>query len=173
MQPIRSARPALPLKALTPKRDPRIDYLVGVARELAMKAGYEAGEQLIDRFGAQRLYVPRLTRLSEKTKIFRALGSDAAKALADLYGGECIVVPLRSSLLRKRMTDYLLSTPRPSLNQVCAKFDVDRRTVARLRAQLRRQASRVAPAISPRNGVAAAPLVRLGSGGKLGGQKPP
>ncbi len=165
MHPIKSAPPP----SGKPKPDPRIAHLVGVARELGIKAGYEAGERLIDQFGAQRLYVPRKTRQRQPSKrnflndvdLVTALGLDVATALAELYGGEHIIVPPRSSLRRKRMIDCLLSTPALSINQVAAKFDVDHSTIKRLRAQLRRQAPHSASANNPLNGVAAAPLTRL------------
>lgn len=139
----------LPSSQVAAKRDPRIGHLIGVARELAIKSGYEAGERLIETFGGQRLYVPRKTRPRRASKrprlneidLITAIGVEAAETLAVMYGGEHIEVPLRSSLLRKRMTDFLLSTPTPSINQVVAKFDVHRSTVQRLRAQLRRKGS--------------------------------
>jgi len=166
MQAVKNA--PLPSSQVATKRDPRIGHLIGVARELAIKSGYEAGERLIDNFGGQRLYVPRKPqpRRASRRQVLKevdfitAIGADAAETLAVMYGGEHIEVPLRSSLLLKRMTDFLLSTPAPSINQVVAKFDVHRRTVQRLRAQLRRQASGSRPTISPLKGVAAAPLTR-------------
>lgn len=120
--------------------DPRLADLVGPARELAKVAGFDAAVRLMVNFGGQRLYVPRKMRPRRASKrqalndidFITAIGREAAKALADLYGGEHIEIPLGSALQDKQIAQQVANF-KGSINQAIRKFGLHRRTIQRLR----------------------------------------
>ena len=121
-------------------RDPRLADLVGPALELAQVAGFDAAVRLMVNFGGQRLYVPRKMRPRRANKrqalneidFVTALGWDAAKALAGLYGGEHIEIPL-GKLLKEGQRRLQVANFKGSNNQAIQTFGLHRRTVQRLR----------------------------------------
>lgn len=123
-------------------RDPRLADLVGPALELAKAAGFDAAVRLMVNFGGQRLYVPRKMRPRRASKrqalneidFITAIGRDAAKALADLYGGEHIEIPLGSAL-QDRQIALQVANFKGSINQAIRKFGLHRRTIQRIQRQ--------------------------------------
>lgn len=126
--------------------DPRLAGLSGVARELAVKAGYDAGERLVLHFAGQRLFVPK--KIWPRSQLWKLLGPLTAKALAELYGGEYIEVPTGEGLSRSKrvaqIRQHLAGAGKASSkNQVASALKVHRRTVQRHRGYLsRRERSR-------------------------------
>lgn len=67
-------------------------HLPHILRELAEAAGLPAALKLAAQWGGQTLYIP--TRVAEGHRLAQVLGIGPARALARLYGGERITVPL-------------------------------------------------------------------------------
>lgn len=121
--------------------DPRLTNLPGVARELAVKAGYDAGERLVLHFAGQRVFVPK--KIWPRSKLWKLLGPLTAKALAELFGGDTIEVPTGEGLTvakrKLQIRNYLQGEGRQqSKNEIAGTFRVNRRTVQRHRAWLGR-----------------------------------
>ena len=126
-------------------KDPRIAELPGVARQLAVAAGYDAGERLLLQFAGQRVFVPK--KIWPRSKLWKLLGPLTAKALTELFGGDYIDVPTGEGLTVAKRTrqirNYLQGEGRQqSKNQVAGTFHVNRRTVQRHRAWLGRARDR-------------------------------
>jgi hypothetical protein len=122
---------------IKPPRDPRIGELVGIARELAKVAGFEAAETLMFHFGGQRLNVPQKMRPS--SPFWKVLGGDVAKKLAAIANkggaqgsGADVDIPRGSRLMiaRKRAA---IAAFGGSKNEAAARFGIHRRTVQRHR----------------------------------------
>lgn len=120
--------------------DPRLADLTGPVLELAKEAGFDAAVRLMVNFGGQRLYVPRKMRprrpgsrprLNE-VDFVGALGLQAARELASLYGGEHIEIPLGASL-KVRQRRAQVANFKGSNNQAIQTFGLHRRTIQRLR----------------------------------------
>ena len=119
--------------------DPRLADLTGPALELAKKAGFDAAVRLMVNFGGQRLYVPRKMRPRRPDRrpvlngidFVEALGPAAAKALAELYGGEHIEIPLGTALHDRQIAQQIANF-RGSLNQAVRTFGLHRRTIQRV-----------------------------------------
>lgn len=124
---------------MSPK-DPRIGELVGIARELAKAAGFEAAETLMFHFGGQRLNVPQKMRPS--SPFWKVLGGDVAKKLAAIANkgaaqgsGADIDIP-RGGRLMTAKRRAAIATFNGSKNEAAARFAVHRRTVQRYRSSL-------------------------------------
>jgi hypothetical protein len=124
-------------------RDPRIDDLVGIARELALVAGYEAAEKLMLHFGGQRLYIP--DKMRPRSPFWKVLGPEAAKQLAIIaaqprQNGEArdnqVDIPLGSRLLQAKRK-AAIATFDGSKNRAASVFKVSRRTIQRYRRKMR------------------------------------
>ena len=116
-------------------KDPRVDELVGIARDLARVAGFEAAEARMLHFGGQRIYVPE--KMRPKSEIWKALGPAAAKALAAIVaarpgGVSPIDVPLGGQLRAARRKEAIRAF-NGSKNKAAAAFQCSRRTVQRYR----------------------------------------
>jgi hypothetical protein len=129
--------------------DHRLELLDGVPKELALRAGVDAGERLVRFFGGRRLYVPRKSRPG--SELLEKLGEDAMRTLMDLYGGDDVNVPLgvdaerrySSAVRQQQIVEYLRAQGDPqkvSKYEVAAMFGVSARTVQRVRARMRRLA---------------------------------
>jgi len=125
--------------------DPRLELLDGVAKELAAVAGFAAGERLIEHFGGQRVYVPE--KMRPNSRFWDKLGPNAAKALAEICGGDHIDVPtgseaqrrLSARTKRRQISAYLAAQKDPkkrTKDHVAATFRCNRRTVQRVRAAI-------------------------------------
>lgn len=122
--------------------DPRLADLVGPALELAKVAGFDAAVRLMVNFGGQRLYVPRKMRPRRASKrqalnevdFITAIGREPAKALAELYGGEHIEIPLGSAL-QDRQIKLQVANFNGSINQAIRKFGLHRRTIQRIKSE--------------------------------------
>jgi hypothetical protein len=118
--------------------DHRIGELVGIARELALVAGFEAAEILMLHFGGQRRNIPNKMRPS--SPFWKVLGKEAALQLARIAnkGGEStgsgadVEIPLGSKLLMARRRAAIAGF-KGSKNQAAEAFRVSRRTVQRVR----------------------------------------
>jgi hypothetical protein len=123
------------------KPDTRIDDLDGIARELALVAGYDAAEALILAFGGQRLYVPNKMRPS--SPFWKVLGGPVAKQLALIVNGGAgertgndVDIPLGSRLMQAKRKAAIAGF-KGSKNQAVAVFKCSRRTVQRYRKKVR------------------------------------
>lgn len=124
-------------------RDPRIDELVGIARELAEEVGYEAAEQLMLHFGGQRRSIP--AKMRPRSEFWKVLGEKVALALAAIAhrpkaDGSAldsqVDIPLGSRLLQAKRK-AAIATFGGSKNQAAAVYRVSRRTVQRYRKKVR------------------------------------
>lgn len=126
-------------------RDPRLELLDGVAKELAAVAGFDAGERLLEHFGGQRVYVPE--KMRPDSRFWDTLGPNAARALAKICGGDHIDVPtgseaqrrLSAKKMRRQISAYLAAQKDPkktTKDHVAATFNCNRRTVQRVRAAM-------------------------------------
>lgn len=121
--------------------DPRLADLNGPALELAKVAGFDAAVRLMVSFGGQRLYVPSKMRPRRTSKrqalndvdFITAIGREPAKALAKLYGGEHIDIPLGSTLHDRQIKLQVVNF-NGSLNQAVRKFGLHRRTIQRIKS---------------------------------------
>lgn len=120
-----------------PRADPRIDFLVGIVREFAQAAGYDAAETLMFHFGGQRLYVPQ--KMRPTSPFWPVLGPEAAKTLSRVANkggaqgsGVEVEIPRGSRLMLARRNAQLAGFE-GSKNQAALKFGVHRRTVQRYR----------------------------------------
>jgi hypothetical protein len=122
--------------------DHRIGELVGIARELALVAGFEAAETLMLHFGGQRRNIPNKMRPS--SPFWKVLGREAALQLAKIanqggddtrYGAD-VEIPMGSKLLMARRRAAIAAF-KGSKNQAAATFHVSRRTVQRHRGDAR------------------------------------
>lgn len=122
--------------------DPRIANLVGIARELALEAGYDAAVKLMLHFGGQRLYIPDQMRPS--SPFWKVLGGDIAQKLpicAERAAGAAghdghMLIPSGSRLERAQRKAAIAAFD-GSKNQAAATFHVHRRTVQRYRRKTR------------------------------------
>jgi hypothetical protein len=123
--------------------DPRIDDLVGIARELALVAGYDAAEKLMLHFGGQRLYIP--AKMRPKSPFWKVLGPEVACQLAAIAaqprmdGGASdsqVDIPLGSRLMQAKRKAAIAGFG-GSKNQAASVFKVSRRTVQRYRGKVR------------------------------------
>lgn len=119
-------------------KDARIAELVGIAREFALAAGFEAAEQLMLHFGGQRVYVP--IKMRPSSPFWKVLGRSAALKLAEIAthgesqgSGAEIEVPIGSRLLMARRKAAIAGF-KGSKNQAAAAFRCSRRTVQRYRS---------------------------------------
>ena len=122
--------------------DPRLELLEGAAKELGQRAGFDAGERLVQHFGGQRVFVPK--KMRPRSRFWATLGPIAASELSKMYGGEHINVPTGTSAShkqrRRQIERYLRSHGDPasvSKDRVAEAFHVNRRTVQRVRAAIR------------------------------------
>lgn len=122
--------------------DPRIASLDGIARELALEAGYEAAIKLMLHFGGQRHYIP--DRIRRSSPFWQKLGPEIARLLpgcAERLGGADgrpneVDIPTGSRLERARRKAAIAAF-KGSKNQAAGQFHVSRRTVQRYRAKVR------------------------------------
>lgn len=126
-----------------PARDPRIDDLDGIARELALVAGYEAAERLILHFGGQRHYIPDKMRPS--SPFWKVLGPEVAKQLAAVFvvwaasaagRDNHVEIPLGGRLMQAKRKAAMAAFD-GSKNEAAATFRCSRRTVQRYRRKVR------------------------------------
>lgn len=118
--------------------DPRIASLDGIARELALEAGYDAAIRLMQHFGGQRHYIPDKIRRS--SPFWQKLGPEIARVLplcAARLGGSNgrqneVDIPTGSRLERAKRKAAIADFA-GSKNQAAATFHVSRRTVQRYR----------------------------------------
>jgi hypothetical protein len=120
-------------------KDPRIAELVGIARELALVAGFAAAEELMFHFGGQRLEIPK--KMRPESPFWKVLGEDAAKKLAEIADrprpdGNAsdgkIDIPRGSRLMMAQRRAAIAGFD-GSKNEAAARFGVHRRTVQRYR----------------------------------------
>jgi hypothetical protein len=141
MQPTKRGSLAAPLSKAhsqtTPKRDPRIARLKGIAREIAIAAGYDVLRLLVQLFGGQRVFIPLGARPPRSGSKLAKLDPATLAKLIEFRGGEYIEVPTGAAIQRQEIIDFLQSSPRPTNNQVASKFGVHRRSVQRMRSTLR------------------------------------
>lgn len=125
-----------------PELDPRIASLDGIAREVALEAGYDAAIRLMLHFGGQRHYIPDKIRRS--SPFWKKLGPEIARVLplcAARLGGSNgrqneVDIPT-GSRLERAMRKAAIADFGGSKNQAAAAFHVSRRTVQRYRAKAR------------------------------------
>lgn len=91
--------------------DSRIELLPGQLRPVAALAGFEAVERLIEHFGGQRLYVPRVVR---SAAVAHKCGDKIASALHQCYGGDYVVIPLAKALATARKHAAIRADERPA-----------------------------------------------------------
>jgi len=140
--PVRLAAHRSQPRCSMPDLDPRIATLDGIARELALEAGYDAALRLMLHFGGQRHYIPDKIRRS--SQFWQKLGPDIARVLplcAARLGGSNgrqneVDIPTGSRLDRA-MRKTAIANFRGSKNQAAAAFHVSRRTVQRYRSKAR------------------------------------
>lgn len=130
---------------MTTTVDPRLSSLPPIARQLAEKAGFDAGERLVLEFAGQRVFVPK--KMRPRSVLWKKLGPLSAKALAEIFGGEYIEVPtgegLSTAKRARQIRTFLKGEGRgKSKNVIAGKFKVNRRTVQRHREFLRRKSDR-------------------------------
>ena len=130
--------------------DPRLTTLPPIARQLAEKAGFDAGERLLLHFAGQRVFVPK--KIWPRSILWEKLGPLSAKALSDIYGGDYIDVPtgagLSTAKRARQIRNYLSSEGRgQSKNQIASTFEINRRTVQRHRVWLRRKREKIQGAL--------------------------
>lgn len=107
----------------------QLSDVVGVARALAFASD----------FGGRNLSVPRRERLGDDHRIVRALGRAGADRLADLYGGETILVPMgpAGSLAEARRRLARALDGGASADTAAAQAGLHRRTAFRMRRRMR------------------------------------
>lgn len=103
--------------------------VVGVARALAFASD----------FGGRNLSVPSRSRLGDDHRIVRALGRAGADRLADLYGGETILVPMgpAGSLAEARRRLARALDGGASADTAAAQAGLHRRTAFRMRRKMK------------------------------------
>lgn len=111
-------------------KDPRFALLTGPALQLAEKAGFDAAVRLMVALGGQRLYVPR--KMRPGSPFYEPLGRDAARALAELFGGEHIEVPLGTGLKESQIRAQIAAF-KGTNNKAVETFGRHRRTIQRIR----------------------------------------
>jgi hypothetical protein len=129
--------------------DPRLELLVGIARELAEVSDYDAAVRLMTAFGGQRIFVP--ARIRPKSRLYQVLGPHAAQELAKLIAplGKDIDVPLGGLInarARRRALANLVAAQeqlppaeRRSKNQIAAEMGIHYKTVQKARHANREQ----------------------------------
>lgn len=69
---------------------PRVHQIIAA---IADHCGEEVAVLLVNSFPGQRLYIPRIIRMTADHEIARAIGLDAAARLAEHFGGDWVAVP--------------------------------------------------------------------------------
>lgn len=90
-------------------------------------------------FGGRNLSVPRRERMGDDHRIVRALGRAGADRLADLYGGETILVPMgpAGSLAEARRRLARALDGGASADAAAAQAGLHRRTAFRMRRKMK------------------------------------
>ena len=116
---------------MTVPPDPRLSQLHGAARALAEELGYDMGVKFMIDFGGQQLSIPKRP-MPRTSKIWRALGEQAAKTLSRLYGPGQIEVPIGAALEAAARNRAIANHP-GSHNDAAKAFKVTRRWVRMVR----------------------------------------
>ena len=90
-------------------------------------------------FGGRNLSVPRRERMGDDHRIVRALGRIGADRLADLYGGETVLVPMgpAGSLAEARRRLARALDGGASADAAAAQAGLHRRTAFRMRRKMK------------------------------------
>jgi hypothetical protein len=112
-----------------PATDPRIELLPGQLRPVAELAGFDGVELLIEHFGGQRLYVPRVV---PSAAVAQKCGAGVASALHKNYGGDYVVVPLARALATARKHDAIRKDKRPA-SEVAREWRMSVNSIYRIR----------------------------------------
>ncbi len=99
-------------------------------QEVADCLGTEAALRLAKRLGGQRVRVPKNPKPS--SPLVQAVGMEIAQALADLYGGELVIIPMAAALSAATRRRAIANDGR-SANAVAAAMGCHVNTVYRLR----------------------------------------
>lgn len=108
--------------------------------EFRADLGEEAAERLCALVGGQRRHIPR-TECGGW--IARAAGAEAERWLVERFGGEEVQIPLLETVRqaeRRRQMEIVAAAEGVSANELAQRLGVTRRTVQRLREDLRAQA---------------------------------
>ena len=103
-----------------------------ILQEFADASEFAAVEKLVENWGGTGIYIPK--RLHDKHRLVRVLGWDAAQILCDLYAGEEIDIPLRSTLplTKKALIVNLATNKNLSNREIAVKVGTTERHVRRV-----------------------------------------
>ncbi|MFN3749238.1 MAG: Mor transcription activator family protein [Sphingorhabdus sp.] len=98
--------------------------------DIAEVIGWDAVLQLVRCFGGQRFYVRQ--KLKVEDALVAAIGQEAAEALAQIYGGDEIYLPIS---LRREIECRALMAQKPPLKdeEIVRKVGVSYRYISKLR----------------------------------------
>jgi len=121
---------------------PELEPVEGDVIDAAIDA---AGEQvafaLVQKLGGSRVYVPKRPRESSggNALLVEAVGLDGAEALAKIWGGEIVLVPLglNRNFLQKRARIAELLGQGKSVQAIARQLHVHERTVQRVAERIR------------------------------------
>ncbi len=113
------------------------DGMPDVLAQVAAVAGFQVACDLGEALGGSRVHVARRPR--QGTLLVKAVGLEAARAIARVYGGETIPIPQEPATDRARKQSEIVKRIEQgySVERICRDLKVDRRTVQRLKVRLR------------------------------------
>ena len=102
--------------------------LLGVLAEIAEIAGREAALALSLASGGCSIYIPRPDRICPDHRLARAIGIEAARAVAERFHGEIVEVPMARRALVRDFARRGVSTA-----AIAERLKLSRKTVRRYR----------------------------------------
>jgi hypothetical protein len=117
------------------------DLLPPKLAEIAELIGVDAAFKLSAAWPGIRLFVPKQVSLEHPIAV--AIGLQAARKLAEMYGGETVVIPMAARAAKARLHARILAEYRPtdgspgaSASALARKYGVHQLSIYRLAAKL-------------------------------------
>lgn len=112
--------------------DPRIELLPGQLRPVAEICGFDGVKRLLEHFAGQEVYVASEAN-SANSKIGQRCGPGVARALAEIYGGKRMRIPLAKGL-STAAKHRSITTDKRHANTVARELGMHVDSVHRIRA---------------------------------------
>lgn len=119
---------------MTEDRDPFIDELPGVLREIADAINLATALQIAQAFGGTKIYVPESP--IARNRLVAEIGPEAARKVTEIFGSGDLLIPLgpTTDYARKRRQIIKLTEQGYSSFAIARRLSCHHRTVIRIRS---------------------------------------